>query len=162
VLANSVSSNTKVVSSIEMLWHTEWIPDEVRELYLNKHVNNSNISPCVTVNSGYMPSGETYAADCATLREMVKNAYSSSAVPKVVCGDWSCEDEPNDVDQPNPKTSVDQWWKMVDDFNNAATTLCDGDPHGSVDALSMHWYLVCVEYFWSVILMGSLLLSYCR
>lgn len=86
-----------------------------------------------------MPDAQTYAADCATLREMVRSAYTSNGgepelIPKVVCGDWSCEDEPNDATE-----SAGQWWKMVDDFNMAATTPQNGDPHGSVDALSLHW-----------------------
>jgi hypothetical protein len=92
---------------------------------------------------GYMPSGETYAADCAALRSMVKTAYwplkhagapTSSLMPKVVCGDWSCEAEPNS------KKPLDQWWAMVDGLNEAATAPIDGDAHGSVDALSLHWY----------------------
>eukprot|EP01043_Picozoa_sp_COSAG02_P011422 COSAG02_NODE_420_length_22610_cov_22.488694_5_plen_334_part_00 len=90
-----------------------------------------------------MPSGETYAADCAALRSMVKTAYwplkyagapTSSLIPKVVCGDWSCEAEPNSKKPP------DQWWAMVDGLNKAATAPIDGDAHGSVDALSLHWY----------------------
>lgn len=91
-----------------------------------------------------MPSAETYAADCAALRNLVKHAYTNDLeypvpVPKVVCGDWSCEDEPNDMAHPNP-TELGQWWDMVDGFNKAATTPLDGDVDGSVDALSLHWY----------------------
>ena len=38
---------------------------------------------------GYMPSGKTYANDCARLKGMVHSAYAGAAlVPKVVCGDW--------------------------------------------------------------------------
>lgn len=93
-----------------------------------------------------MPSGETYAGDCAALRAMVKNAYTDNLgyvvgrVPKVVCGDWSCADEPNDVAHPSANKPIAQWWSMVDAFNEAATIPRDGDTHGSVDALSLHWY----------------------
>jgi hypothetical protein len=72
---------------------------------------------------------------------MVKTAYAGVAfVPKVVCGDWSCPAEPNDVADPNPAKPLATWWAMVDGLNKAATAPHGGDAHGSVDALSLHWY----------------------
>ena len=78
-----------------------------------------------------MPSGKTYAADCARLKAMVHSAYAGAAlVPKVVCGDWECDAEPGDTAKPG-------WWQTVDGLNAAATA---GPQSSTVDALSLHWY----------------------